>query len=273
MAQHPTMNLKGDESGYFDHVATILAARHHPIIIVEEAALRWMGLRVSSKANLDLLIRDQQMDDILHDLLATGRYELVDQDLRYRLSDRFVKQVPRLQHFGDHIFNELCLSLWSETNHMLTVDGPVVEVPDLFALNTTLIQDRFDPTDFNAALGYNAMVAQGYHIIPPVLAQSPDLKKPVFVPTIPRMIDSYLDQLRYRAGVKDKDPNLGRSRALPGYNIRNFIRYLHLDQVSQQAKLIPELAERNRADMVLRANNFKRKPLVKSAKSLLDQGL
>ena len=39
-----------DLTGYFDDVAAILAAREHPIILVEETALRWMGQRVSSDA-------------------------------------------------------------------------------------------------------------------------------------------------------------------------------------------------------------------------------
>ena len=36
--------------GYCDDIATILAAHEHPIIVVEETALRWMGQRVSSQA-------------------------------------------------------------------------------------------------------------------------------------------------------------------------------------------------------------------------------
>ena len=31
--------------GYFDDVYTIFEAHHHPLILVEEAAMRWMGLR------------------------------------------------------------------------------------------------------------------------------------------------------------------------------------------------------------------------------------
>lgn len=37
-------------TGYCDDIAAILAAREHPIIVVEETALRWMGQRVSSQA-------------------------------------------------------------------------------------------------------------------------------------------------------------------------------------------------------------------------------
>lgn len=34
--------------GYFDHISTILSARQHPIIVLEETAMRWMGAAVSS---------------------------------------------------------------------------------------------------------------------------------------------------------------------------------------------------------------------------------
>jgi len=33
------------KDGYFDDVYTIFEAHHHPLILVEEAAMRWMGLR------------------------------------------------------------------------------------------------------------------------------------------------------------------------------------------------------------------------------------
>ena len=37
-----------DATGYFDHVVAVMVAFQHPIIILEEAALRWMGVPVSS---------------------------------------------------------------------------------------------------------------------------------------------------------------------------------------------------------------------------------
>jgi hypothetical protein len=36
------------EYGLYDDVYSIFEAHHHPIILVEESAMRWMGLRVSS---------------------------------------------------------------------------------------------------------------------------------------------------------------------------------------------------------------------------------
>jgi len=34
--------------GYFDHISTILNARQHPTIVLEKAAMRWMGAAESS---------------------------------------------------------------------------------------------------------------------------------------------------------------------------------------------------------------------------------
>jgi len=39
-------DLISARTGYFDHVFAVFKARQHPIVLVEEAAMRWMGLRV-----------------------------------------------------------------------------------------------------------------------------------------------------------------------------------------------------------------------------------
>jgi hypothetical protein len=35
------------ESGYFDGLYSVFEAHQHPIILVEQCAMRWMGLRVT----------------------------------------------------------------------------------------------------------------------------------------------------------------------------------------------------------------------------------
>ena len=40
-------SLEIRKDGFFDNVYSIFEAHHHPLIIVEEAAMRWMGLRVA----------------------------------------------------------------------------------------------------------------------------------------------------------------------------------------------------------------------------------
>jgi hypothetical protein len=254
-----------NETGYFDHVAAMLSVRQHPIIVVEEAAMRWMGLPVNSCDNLDLLIKDNQLDNVIADLLATGQYERIQQDLSYRLRDPYVKQVPRLQRTDKHPFHDLCLSLWSESVYKLMAAGTMVEIPDLFAWNPNLMEDRFDPVAVDViSISYQTRLADGRQILPKTLAQSTESKHPVYAPSIPRFIDALLDQQRYRLAHVETY-NYGTRRAtLPLYHLSNLIRYLHLEKPYQREKLIPELAERNRADMETQLDRYKRKPLLTS---------
>ncbi len=64
-------------------------------------------------------------------LLATGAYTVVEQDLGGRLNDPFVARVARLRYTSElpQVFQ--ALSLWSETDYQLSVDGATVAVPDL----------------------------------------------------------------------------------------------------------------------------------------------
>jgi hypothetical protein len=212
---------------------------------------------------LDLLIKDNKLDHIVADILATGKYERVQQDLSSRLGDPYVKQVPRLRRTDEHPFQNLCLSLWSEAAYMLVASGPMVEVPDLFARNRNLMEDRFDPVTADVvSISYQTMIAAGHSILPEMLAQSPEPKCPVYVPSIPRFIDALLDQQRYRQAHAETYNYVSILDTLPSYHLSNFIRYLHLEKPHQREKLMPELAERNRADMEARLNRYKRKPLL-----------
>ncbi|KAH0565360.1 hypothetical protein GP486_001243 [Trichoglossum hirsutum] len=251
------------QTGYFDHVASVFRAHQHPIILVEEYAMRWMGLAVFSSENIDFLIKDDQLDHIIADLLATGQYERIQQDLGCRLRDPFVKQVPRLRHTDSDQTNTLCISFWPESLYMLTVVGSMVEVPDLFAWNQNLVEDRFDPAAADVmSVSYKSKLAAGRQLVPKTLAQSAESSYPVYVPSIPRLVDALLDQVRYRQTHIETYNYTSMPNMLPSYHLSNLIRYLHLERTYQREKLIPELAERNRAEMERRMNKFKRKPVL-----------
>ena len=38
------------QDGYFDSMYSVFEAHHHPIVVVEDGAMRWMGLRVCPEA-------------------------------------------------------------------------------------------------------------------------------------------------------------------------------------------------------------------------------
>ncbi|KAL3689378.1 hypothetical protein R1sor_015687 [Riccia sorocarpa] len=237
--------------GYFDHVAGILGAFQHPIILIEEVAMLWMGVRVCPEYNFDLLIKDSQLDDIIAKFLATGLYERVEQDIKYRLRDPYVMQVPRLRRIDQHPFRYVPLNLWSESIYMLPVTSPLVEVPAPMGLIINLVEDRFDLIPGGRSISYETVLARGLPIVPNKLALSAEFKVPVYIPSIPPFIDALLDKIRH-------PKTMGGS--LPPYHLSNFIRYLHLEKPSQRQKLIPELAKRNREDMVIKLNKYKRKP-------------
>ncbi|KAI9675102.1 MAG: hypothetical protein M1817_001510 [Caeruleum heppii] len=266
-------DVRVDDRGFFDHVAAIFAAHQHPIIMVEHIAMRWMGLKVPINKNLDLLVRDSQLQPILADLMATGLYENVEQNLASRLSDPYVKQVPRLRPLGEDSLDAACLSLWSESVHLLEVDGPLVEVPELEALNTNVKEECFDPgaTATTVSLSYSSLLARGVRLEPSWSAQSPESKQPVYIPTIPRLLDSLLDQQRYRKSHAETYQYQPSRWTLPGYHLDNFVRYLHLEKEHQRGKVLPLLAERNRGDMEARMKKFKRKPSADLARGIREQ--
>jgi hypothetical protein len=250
----------GEETGYFDDIVDILRAREHPIIMLEEAAMRWMGLPVGSN-NLDLLIKDCQFDQILADILGTGQYERIQQDLRYRLSGPLSRQVPRLQHIDEeHPFHRISISLWSESEYILSTDAPMVEVPDLFAWNFNLMEDRFDLAAADSpSVSYKAKIAAGWQLVPRTLSQSPGSEYPIYIPSIPCLIDAFLDQYRYRQAHVENYYYKSTSTCLPSIHLTRFIRHLHLARPYQWEKLIPQLSEHNRADMEARLDKYKMK--------------
>ncbi len=84
-------------------------------------------------------------------------------------------------------------------------------------------------------------------ILPKILRSAGGV--PIFVPSIPKICDAVLDQLRYRITHADNfQSNTGN------YHLR------YLERQSQRDLLLPLWAQRNRAGMEQRMNSFKRKP-------------
>lgn len=177
-------------------------------------------------------------------------------NLRNRLGDPYVKQVPRLARIDER---GGCISLWAEEIYRLSVDGKVVHVPDLIARNTVLIEDHFDPGLKSRTYTRQALTDMGLSWLPPQPIQTGKLRTPIFVPSIPRIIDACLDQARYRT-VRPEIFTISSNR--PVYHLRDFTRYLSLEEEKQQEKLLQELQKHNQADMKVHIACFKRKPLV-----------
>ncbi|KAI9825317.1 MAG: hypothetical protein M1819_000563 [Sarea resinae] len=243
--------------GYLNHVFQVFNDHKHPFVIIEEAAMAWMALHVHPNEDLDILVRDAQLDSILASLLATGRFKLAKHNPDSYRYDHYIRSIPRLECDSGVFYPYL--SLWPESLYMLSVDGDNVEVPDLHAWNHVLMEDRFDPGESTRtrSLSYQSLTEKQIRVLPPVLARNSEISCAIYVPSIPRLLDALLDQCRYY------EAHPGQLLSIrPGYHIDNFIRYLHLEKLWQEELLIPTLAERNQNLMEWRISRFKRKPRI-----------
>ena len=146
---------------------------------------------------------------------------------------------------------------------MLNIDSEKIEVLDTYPWNVVLMEERFDlhPSWAQAdSISYTTRISKGVMVLPPTLAQSADMMYPIYIPTIPRILDALLDQARYRITYAENFPDKLGNR--PSYHLSKLVCYLHLEKPEQQKRLLPELAERNRGAMEAIINKFKRKPLV-----------
>jgi hypothetical protein len=156
---------------------------------------------------------------------------------------------------------------------MLNVDGEKVQVPETHAWNVVLMEERFDLHISWAkavSISFTTRTANGVKIVPTIRSQSADIEYPIYIPSIPRMLDAQLDQARYRVTHPEDFPSVLGNR--PRYHLRNFIRYLHLEKLTQREKVLPELAERNRGEMEVLLDKYQRKPLLTLASLQAEEG-
>jgi hypothetical protein len=147
--------------------------------------------------------------------------------------------------------------LWSETVYQLQVkDVEPVAVMDIHAWNLVLVEERFATVPEVAINTFTARTSKGVRTVPKILSSS--RRFPIYVPSIPRICDALLDQLRYRITHAENFPRKLGNR--PSYHLSNLVRYLYLERESQLELLLSQLAERNRAEMKEKASTFKRKP-------------
>ncbi|OJD19562.1 hypothetical protein AJ78_00419 [Emergomyces pasteurianus Ep9510] len=259
--------------GYLDEVCSIFDRHNHPIVLVEQCAMLWMGIP-GTPADYDFLVRGSQLDDIISAFIASGEWERDEQDLSAHFDDSHAKQVPRLRRSTRETIH---ISLWPENLYFLSVDGPKVQVPNVVvSWDCVLMEEHFDP-EIGYPLTKTALEARNTRILPRHLAQREN-KSPLFVPTIPRMIDALLDQDRYRHdqardrgfnninNSKNNDENNNDDNILlanrPAEHITSFVKCLYLERPEQQAKLLPHISAHNLSTMEARLARFRRRPTI-----------
>lgn len=152
------------------------------------------------------------------------------------------------------------LSLWSETDYHLSVDGvPIIEVPDARAYNTVLAQEEFHPDRERRRYGpFLLGTEKAMPFVSPRPARTAKQKTPIFIPTIPAFLDALLDQAR---SLQKCSAELSYSWR-PLIHVDHMVRYLYLEEEYQRKALLPQLALRNHAQIVQRLRRYKRKKTV-----------
>lgn len=160
---------------------------------------------------------------ILRDIINTGNWQLVaqsnrTQDLMLYDSVVRVRQCPQI--IGPD--KDLCLSLWTEQQYRLSVDGPTVEVPDCCAERGALLEEHFKPVH-----GYGERSPPSESIIlHKVRARSDNCRTPILIPSIPRFIDAELDRFR-----------INLNRKIQGWNLESVTEPIHALQLVRRLRL------------------------------------
>jgi hypothetical protein len=122
---------------------------------------------------------------------------------------------------------------------------------DRIAWNTVLVESRFHPDPINRKCGPRPRLLSdgGIRFLSPVQDNSLSFSTPFYAPSIPHLLDSLLELVKCPKNYMILDP---------GIYIEHFIRYLFLEQIHQQMKILPAVTEHHRAALENRLNRYKR---------------
>lgn len=213
--------------------------------------------RLSQHNHTHVLVRKSQITSIISELVKSGKWKLAELHPR-PLDLQPPAGVPLLESTGDD--NEpYSLSFWTESDYHLSVDnGAMIEVPDCRALNTVLIQEDFHPDRERLGYGPRLTTSRGVQFLWPLPARSKKQMTPFLVPTVPALIDAFLDQARW---LEENLPDSSMAYR-PLIHVENMIRYLYLEEPHQKKALLPQLAPRHHQYILERLRRYKRKQTV-----------
>lgn len=263
-----------DQAGNIDHMFEVLKRHEHPFILVGTASSRWMGSRGCFDKAFDIVVRNHQLTDIVHDLIQTGHWvafdtqaarqemESTDSHHHQRYLNHCFEADAVLDRVDQHDNAFARLRLWSEHSYHIGVDEcPLVEVPNLYAWNPFLVEEIYHPaSNRNDGWWYgpDTLTNRGEReLILPNLprGKSADNTTPIFIPSIPAFLDALVDQIRlYKEGCK---PALA---FYAGWQLDNLTRYLYLELPHQKNRILFEVEVRNDGYLEQHFRNYKRKP-------------
>jgi hypothetical protein len=213
------------------------------------------------------------------------------------MNDPLVAPIRRLRYTGTVPQAFGLLSLCRESDYQLSVDGDVVDVPNIYPQNCVVAEARYDPGKPGVAepLSIEERTKRGVKVIPsvralsagstsplsaslPTASASPSAKSPeagaIYIPTIPRIVDSLMRQHQRRVTFharKQREADgvnagcrgaAGYFPSLPMYHVECMIRYLHLERADQRLLLLPQLAPDTRQAFEARLDQYWRKPVI-----------
>jgi hypothetical protein len=118
---------------------------------------------------------------------------------------------------------------------MLSINGKKVEVRNPQAWNVVLMEERFDlslPWAQAVPVRYTTRAIHGVKTPPPILAQSTDLKYPVYILTTRECSMRYQVRLAIVSYTLKTPPGKFGNRSR--YHLQNFVRYLRLEKLRQR---------------------------------------
>lgn len=214
--------------GYLDNVLTVFQSHHHPFILVGTLAMRWYGIRIQEQKEIDILIRSNNLQAIIDDLVASGLWEISSNysEDKSMVNTTDVREVWLKSRLYDPVFEYL--RLWPEDLYQLSVNFcNVITVPDVYALNEVLLEEEYyrDPYGLPGPPRLGSLAKFNLRVQPCIQMRAKILRRDIaiYVITIEDHLNALLDQRKLEILTKRNNGNV------PEWHIRKFIRYLYLE--------------------------------------------
>ena len=216
-------------TGYLDKTLEIFSMHKHPFVVVSTLAVHWGGVACLRQEEIDVLVRSSEVAVIVEDLITSGSWELSENYATKQLipDDSMINQTAIKDIWLKSRIQDPCfryLRIWPDTLYNLSVDCPKIEVPDVQAKDSLLLEEEYyrDP---HQRFGPPRASLCPERLLPCLQIRAKFLRPdiPIFIPTIEAHLNALLTQLKLEKETKLKNGNF------PGRHITLFIRYLYLD--------------------------------------------
>jgi hypothetical protein len=148
----------------------IFEQHNHPIIIVGNMGMRWMGVRLPVTDTLDVVVRAARVKELAHAAVATGLW-FVSTSSEEKAVFRQTLGATTMFSKGTSFYSH-CLRFWPEECYKIGVGGPCVEIPDPTAWNPVLVEEKFHPDLPDLRFGPNTITSLAKLSVAPTQALS-----------------------------------------------------------------------------------------------------